>query len=85
VWFVATKCGFVRASVFGHEIPSGSRFLVVAVLALGCALSATFLGGEAVASGKVPFFGNAHPLAISATGGIALLVIILVLGHYFYA
>jgi hypothetical protein len=75
----------VVASVIGHEVPSGSKFLVVAVLALGCAMSATFLGGEAVAAGKVPFFGNAHPLAISTTGGIAVLVILLVLGHYFYA
>jgi hypothetical protein len=70
--------------ISGHEVPKGSRFLVVAVLALGCALSAAFLGGHAVASGKIPFFGNAHPLAISTSGGIAVLVIILVLGHYFY-
>ena len=74
----------VIAGIVGHEVPSGSRFLVVAVLALGCALSAAFLGGHAVATGKIPFFGNAHPLAISTTGGVAILVIVLVLGHYFY-
>ena len=74
----------VVASVLGHQIPNGSKFLVVAAFALGCALSTTFLGGEAVASGKIPFFGKANPLLISTTGGIAVLVIILVLGHYFY-
>lgn len=75
----------VVAGILGHEVPSGSKFLVVVVLALGCALAATFLGGEAVATGKIPFFGGAHPLAISTTGGVAVLVIVLVLGHYFYA
>jgi hypothetical protein len=75
----------VIVGILGHEVPSGSKFLVVAALALGCALSAAFLGGHAAATGKIPFFGNAHPLAISTTGGVAILVIVLVLGHYFYA
>jgi hypothetical protein len=75
----------VVVGIWGHEVPSGSRFLVVAVLALGCALSAAFLGGHAAATGNIPFFGNAHPLAISTTGGVAILVIVLILGHYFYA
>lgn len=75
----------VFASLSGHEVPTGSRFLVIAVFALGCALAATFLGGEAAASGRIPFVGDAHPLAISTTGGIAVLIIVLVLGHYFYA
>jgi hypothetical protein len=60
------------------------RFLVVVVFALGCALAVAFLGGDAAASGKIPFFGSDTPLAISATGGIAALVIVLVLGYYFY-
>jgi hypothetical protein len=74
----------VVASVLGREVPDGSKFLVTAVFALGCALSATFLGGDAVASGKIPFLADKSPLAISATGGIAVLVIVLVLGYYFY-
>ena len=74
----------VVAGISGHGVPLESRFPVVAVLALGCALATTFLGGEAVATGKIPFFSNAHPLAISTSGGVAVLVIVLVLGHYFY-
>jgi hypothetical protein len=88
--FVCGACTLVffmvlaGVSIFGHTVPQQGRFLVVVVFALGCALATTFLGGEAVASGKIPFFGESNPLAISATGGIAVLVISLVLGYYFY-
>lgn len=75
----------VLLSVGGHEVPPGSRFLVVAVLAFGCALSAAFIGGQAATKGKIPFFGDKNPLAISATGGIAVLIIVMALGYYFYA
>jgi uncharacterized membrane protein len=79
VFFMALVVG----SLFGHVIPKESRFLVSIVFALGCALATTFLGGEAAASGKIPI-GKENPLAISATGGIAVLVIVLVLAYQFY-
>ena len=74
----------VVASIFGHEIPPTGRFPFLAVFALGCALSTSFLTGEAAASGKIPFFGNQHPIAISVTGGIAVLTIILLVGYNIY-
>jgi hypothetical protein len=74
----------VVAAIFGHQVPHESRFLIELVFSLGCALSAAFFGGEAAASGKIPFFGNAHPLMVSATGGIAVLVIVLAISHSFY-
>jgi hypothetical protein len=73
----------VVASTFGKEVPLGSRFLVVIVMALGTALSSAFLGGSAVASGKIPIFKDS-PLTFSVGGGIAVFVIVLALGKALY-
>jgi hypothetical protein len=55
------------------------------VLALGAALSGSFLGGSAAAEGKIPLpFVKDHPIAFSAGGGVAILVIVLVIGYYIY-
>jgi Fic family protein len=68
-------------SVFDHTVPSGARFLVVIVLALGGGFSAGVLGGNASARGAIPFPGaKEHPLTIAFTGGIAVLVILLIIG-----
>lgn len=76
--------GIVGASIFGFVVPDSQRFPVLIVFALGCALSGSFLTGKASASGQLPFFGDKNPLAISATGGIAILIIVLILGYYIY-
>jgi hypothetical protein len=68
------------AALFGHEVPTESRFLVLVVLAFGAAMAAGFLGGKAAAEGKIPF----TPIAVSTTGGVAVLVIVLLLGYYLY-
>jgi hypothetical protein len=73
----------VIASVFDKQVPVGSRFLVVVVVALGAGLSSSFLGGAAVASGKVPVFKNS-PLKFSVGGGIAVFIIVLAVGKYLY-
>jgi hypothetical protein len=93
-WFA--KAGFVSAavtvlflmalvvaSVFGHEIPRESRSLVSLIFALGAALAVTFLGGNVAASGKIPAIEE-HPITFSATGGVATLIILLTLMHYYY-
>jgi hypothetical protein len=74
----------VVGSIFGHVVPTSSKFLVVIVFSLGCSLAAAFLGGDAAASGNIPFISKDNPLAVSATGGIAVLIIVLLLGYYFY-
>lgn len=73
----------VFASMWGHTVPRDSRFLVHLVFALSASFCAAALGGEAAASGKIPLFKK-NPLAFSATGGIAVLIIILALLHWFY-
>ena len=77
--------GLVIASLFAVEVPDSSRFSVVVVLALGSALATSFLGGKAVAEGRIaiPFLQN-HPLKFSTGGGIAVLIIILLLGYGTY-
>lgn len=77
--------GLVAASLFNLNVPVDSRFLVLIVLAMGAAMSVGFLGGAAIAQGKIPIPGaQKNVIAISATGGIAVLLIILLLGYYLY-
>ena len=73
----------VAASIFGHSVPSESRFLVSLVFSLGASLAVTFLGGEIAAKGSIPLLAE-HPIAFSATGGVATLVILLAALHYLY-
>jgi hypothetical protein len=73
----------VVTAIAGHEVPPGSRFLVVIVLALGLSIGSAFLGGAAAVEGRVPIpFAKNHPLAVSLTGGIAVFVIVLLIGYY---
>ncbi len=71
----------VLMSAWGHPVPQDARYLVVIVLALSGALSAGFLGGNASARGTIPLsIAEEHPLAVAFTGGIAVLVVLLILG-----
>jgi hypothetical protein len=72
-------------SLFSKEIPTTSRFILVALIALGIGLSSTFLGGDAAARGalSLPFFKES-PMSFAVTGGIAAFIIVLVLGYALY-
>jgi hypothetical protein len=77
--------GLVALSTAGKEVPCDSRFLVASVLALGAALASSFLGGSAAAQGAIPLpFAKNHPLQLSMAGGIAVLVIVLIVGTRLY-
>jgi hypothetical protein len=77
--------GLAVAGLFGKDIPCSTRFPVLVVIAFGSALAASFLGGSAVAKGRLPFpFTEAHPLQFGVGGGIAMFVIVLVLSHWIY-
>jgi hypothetical protein len=78
--------GLVAASLFGYQVPLDSRFSVIVVLALGSALATSFLGGWAVAEGRIPIpLVRDHPLQFSAGGGTAVLILVLLLGYWIYA
>jgi len=95
-WIVALGGGFgglvllffmclLVLSIFGKQVPCDSRFLVVVVLAFGAALSASFLGGAAAAQGSIPIpFAQTKPVHFSVAGGIAVLLIFLLVGRYAY-
>jgi len=74
----------VIASMLGKSIPPESRLLVVAVLAIGIALGAGFLGGTASASGKIPFPSDLRPFSFSVAGGIAVFIIVFLIGYWTY-
>jgi hypothetical protein len=90
-WFLPLGIGLimlflmalVTGSVFGLVVPKEGRFALVALLSIGIGLSASALGGKAAIQGKIPFFQDS-PLALSATSGIALLIIVFVIGYNFY-
>lgn len=73
----------VGASIFGRVIPNEGKFPLLIVFAFGAALSTSFLTGHAAMSGQLPF-GDKNPIAVSASGGIAVLLIILILGYKIY-
>jgi len=76
--------GLVLLSVLGRPVPDQAKPLVAFLFSIGAAMSVTFLGGEAAASGKIPFLGKSKPLVFSASSGIAVLIILLVLLNYLY-
>jgi len=74
----------VVLSVLGHPVPDQAKPLVALVFAIGAAMSISFLGGDAAASGKIPLIGKSKPITFSASSGVAVLIILLVLLHYLY-
>ncbi|POF27772.1 hypothetical protein [Roseibium marinum] len=72
--------GLVLLSIAGHEVPCRSTNLVNIVLSFGAAMSVAFIGGNAAAKGHLPLPGLKNtPMIVSASGGIAVLVIMLIL------
>lgn len=72
-------------SMNGVGVPDSSRFLVVAILALGVAFSMAFLGGSAAAKGNIPIPGvAAHPISFSIAGGVATFIVVLLVGYFAY-
>jgi len=73
----------VFMAVLGKEVPCNSRFLVAIVLSFGASLSTAFLGGTAAARGNIPLpFAKTHPVQFSVTGGIAVLILIMLICNY---
>jgi hypothetical protein len=76
----------VVAEILGVEVKLDSRFILTIVLAMGAGLSVSFLGGTAVAKGKIslPYFKDS-PISFAVTGGVAIPIIIFLLGYFTYA
>ena len=61
----------------------GTRMILVFVISLALAMGLSFIGGDAVAKGKLPIFENA--LNVSVAGGVGVWVIAMVLGYQLFA
>jgi hypothetical protein len=70
----------VLLAVFGRPVPKDARYLVIIVLSLFGALSTYFLGGNAIARGRIRVPYLKDPFTIAATGGIATLIILILIG-----
>jgi hypothetical protein len=76
---------FFMLLVLGNVAVSPDRkFPLLVVLALGCGLSASFFTGYATITGQLPFFSKTKPLVIGASGGFAILIIVLLVGWRIY-
>lgn len=69
---------FMYVALFQSGRPN---FAHIVVMAFAAGLATTFLGGDAAATGEIPTpFLKSNPIAFSATGGIAVFLIVLLLG-----
>ena len=78
---------FGYSTLTGSPLPSGGteRFVIIAIVAFGAALSSAFLGGDAAAKGSIPLkYATEHPLTFGVTGGVAVFVIVFVLASIVY-
>lgn len=73
------------AAVLGKPVPDNSRMLVVFIFAISVAAAMTFLGGSAIAKGSIPLpFVQENPIKFTVGGGIAAVLILLLIGYYVY-
>lgn len=81
VIFAAITLLFLMYLLIGPPIAAGKQIVFNVFMALSVAASASFLGGSAAASGKIPFVKNS-PIEFSAGGGIAVFVIVFLVLKY---
>jgi hypothetical protein len=75
----------VVLSTMNVIVPTGGRWALAGVLSLGCALSFSFIGGDAAARGVLPFpFMNGSPIRVSLGGGAAFFFIVMLLAYFTY-
>lgn len=75
----------VIISITLHEVPCGSRFLVVVVFALATGIGSAFLGSYATMRGAIPLPGvPQNPLGFGIGGGIAVIAVIILICYYTY-
>lgn len=81
VIFTVFTIGFlVYLLLQGQPIEPNRKLVFDVLMAISVAASAAFLGGSAVASGRIPFFENS-PVQFSAFGGIGVFTLVFLLMH----
>lgn len=77
VLFLAVLIGL---SVVGKDVSPQARPIVVFFFALCCAMACAFIVGSLTLQGALPF-SNDKPLVVGATGGIAVLILVILIGN----
>lgn len=69
----------------GYSISCDSRFILISILSFGAALSFSFIGGSAAANGQLPSqFMKNNPITFAVGGGIAVLLVVMIIGNYLW-
>jgi len=84
VCFAALAVLFLMYMIVGgpNLDPDRTRLNMLSILVALCfAASGAFIGGDAVAKGRIPFFENS-PITFSAVGGVGIFVVVYLILHY---
>jgi hypothetical protein len=77
--------GLSVASLSHHSLRPADRFPALVVLAFGSALTSGLFVGRVSVSGPLQLFPKGMPLQISVVGGIATLIILLIIGKILFS
>jgi hypothetical protein len=73
----------IAAIIVGKNVVQDNKVLIVMVFSLGTTIGSSFLFGAACVNGNIPIpFSKKRPIEFTATGGIAVLVISMLLSFY---
>jgi hypothetical protein len=67
-----------------EDIPQSKHLIFDVWMSFCVAASASFIGGTAQASGRIPFFQDS-PVQFMAVGGVGVFIVVFLILHYFYA
>ena len=81
VCFAAVTILFLMYMLAGPPLDASKKVIFDVMMAFCTSASAAFLGGSAVAHGRIPIFKNS-PIAFSAYGGIGIFIVVFLLLHY---
>ncbi|BHH83769.1 hypothetical protein [Desulforhopalus sp. 52FAK] len=81
VIFVAAAIVFLMSvtvvSFFKESLPADARPLIIFIFSACMSMGSGFIGGYAVAEGKLPMLNDKSPLTFGVGGGVAVLIILL--------
>jgi|GEM_PF-3578936 len=85
-FFIIFLMALIVAEIFGHPVPQNAKMLVVFLLSTVLAAGFSFIGGHAIAEGNIPIPGvEKDPVKFGVGGGIAVFVIVVLIGYKTYA
>lgn len=81
VAFAGVTVLFLMYLLLGPTLAPEKKNIFDVLMAFCASASGAFLGGSAVASGRIPFLKDS-PIAFSAAGGIGIFIVVYLVLHY---